>query len=243
MRIAMVALPKTRRKVALVLALVLLILMAGPVLRVIAVRQASALPGLPLTGKTLFLDPGHGGYDPGVFRNNIEEKMVALGIALALRDYLQSAGAHVVMTRETDRDLLVLPTAGPKKRQDMKNRLKKYADANPDMVISIHANAISASRWRGAQVFYKKDCEQSKALAAKIQLEFARVLENTTRQEKPGNYFILNEVAVPAVLVEAGFISNPAEARLLADPEYQAKIAWAVYLAVLDFFTVSAAHD
>lgn len=191
--------------------------------------------GLPLSGITVVIDPGHGGYDPGVIRQNVEEKFVVLGISFALRDYLQSGGARVVMTRETDRDLLVLPTAGPKKKQDMKHRLFIIHSASPDVVVSIHANAISASRWRGAQVFYDADCERGKRLAEMIQTELASVLKNTDRQAKPGDYLILNEVDVPAILVETGFLSNPAELILLGDEDYQSQLAWAVYLGITHF--------
>ena len=59
---------------------------------------------LPLVGEVFVLDPGHGGYDPGVMQDNVLEKQIVLEIALKLRHYLQSAGARVVMTRETDRD-------------------------------------------------------------------------------------------------------------------------------------------
>lgn len=200
-----------------------------------AVQSVASLRGLPLTGKTVAIDPGHGGYDPGVIRDEIEEKKVVLEIALKLRNYLQGAGARVVMTRETDRDLLVLPTAGPKKQQDMQNRLKVLEEASPDLVISVHANAIDSPRWSGAQVFYKINCEESKRLAAAIQAEMKRVLKNTERVEKPGDYLILYKAGAPAVLVETGFISNPGEARLLIDKEYQTKVAWSIYLGILSY--------
>lgn len=192
---------------------------------------------LPLSGITVVIDPGHGGYDPGVIRENIEEKNVALGISYALRDYLQSGGARVVMTRESDRDLLVLPTAGPKKKQDMKHRLFIINSASPDLVISIHANAISAPRWRGSQVFYNADSNEGKRLAEIIQTELANVLKNTDRQVKPGDYLVLNEVNVPAALVESGFLSNPAERVLLSDEEYQSQLSWAIYLGITRFLS------
>ena len=59
------------------------------------------------------------------------------------------------------------------------------------------------------------------------------MLGNTDRLSKPGDYYVLNEAECCAVLVECGFISNPEEAQLLADPAYQAKVAWAIYLGVL----------
>lgn len=216
---------------------VFFVLLLMPLYSIIAgLSRPAAAPGLPLAGKVLAIDPGHGGYDPGVVRNNVTEKSVVLAISLVLRDYLQSAGARVTMTRETDRDLLMLPAAGPKKRQDMRHRLHIIHMARPDILVSIHANAMGSVRWRGAQVFYKKEHEKSKRLANYIRQELIRVLENTDREIKQGDYFILNEAKTPAVLVETGFISNPDEAELLRDPMYQSRIAWAIYLGITRYF-------
>ncbi len=200
-------------------------------------------PGLPLSLKTIVIDPGHGGYDPGVEKNNLLEKDIALAISLVLRGYLQAGGARVVMTREGDYDLLTMPIAGPKKRKDMEHRLQIINSADADLVVSIHVNSISSSRWSGSQVFYHEDCPDSRALALIIQQELARVLKNTDRAAKPGNYLILNESHSPAVLVEAGFLSNPKEARLLADKRYQSQVAWAVFLGINRYFTENTAVD
>lgn len=236
MQITIFALQKTRLKLLLILTLVFLLLAVGLLLQtVFAWLQAVAVPGLRLSGQTVVIDPGHGGYDPGVKRDKLTEKAVALEIALILRDYLQATGARVVMTRETDRDLLVLPTAGAKKRRDMQNRLKIITDANPTLLISVHVNATRDSFWHGSQVFFKSGCEGAELLAGMMQQELSRILANTNRQAQPGDYFILNEAQMPAVLVETGFISNPQEAGLLLQPEYQAKVAWAIYLAVIKY--------
>ena len=236
MQVTIFALRKTRRRIFFICTLVFLLLTASLSWQIVfAWRQAVAVPVLRLSGQTVVLDPGHGGYDPGVWRNKLAEKAVALNIALILRDYLQATGARVVMTRETDRDLLVLPTAGAKKQRDMQNRLKIITDAEATLLISIHVNATGDSRWRGAQVFFKNGCEGAKLLAGMIQQELSRILANTNRQAQSGDYFILNEVQMPAVLVETGFISNPHEAGLLQQPEYQAKVAWAIYLAVIKY--------
>jgi len=197
--------------------------------------QPAMKPGLLLSGKVFAVDPGHGGYDPGVMRDGIAEKDVALEISLLLRAYLQSAGARVVMTRETDRDLL-LPAAGPKKQQDMKNRMQIINGARPDLLISIHVNSITSPVWRGAQVFHKAGEGNSKVIAEAIQQELKRILANTDREVKPGNYYVLNEAKSPAVLVECGFLSNPEEASLLTDRTYQSKLAWAVYAGLLRYY-------
>lgn len=229
----MITAPSTRRKIGW--SLFLLLMLALPVSRAVFLRHQPALVGLPLSGKTFVIDPGHGGYDPGVIRHNVLEKTVALSISLYLRDYLQSAGARVVMTREIDKDLLVLPAAGPKKRQDMKNRMKIINEAEPDIVVSVHANAIGSGYWRGAQVFYRKGSEDSKLLAEAIQQELIRVLANTGRTASPGDYFVLEQAVATGVIVETGFISNAAEAELLTEAKYQSKVAWAIYLGIMRY--------
>jgi N-acetylmuramoyl-L-alanine amidase len=140
------------------------------------------------------------------------------------------------MTRETDCDLLALPAAGPLKRLDMKNRLAIIRAANPDLLVSIHINASPSPLWSGAQVFHKRDCTKGRKLALIIQEELTRVLQNTTRLAQEGDFFLLNEAGVPAALVEAGFISNPVEARLLSDERYRSRLAWAVYLGIIRYF-------
>ena len=235
MRLIVMLSPIVGKRVRLLFALLVLLALMLPVVR-FGRWSNSTVAGLPLAEKTFVIDPGHGGYDPGVIRNSVEEKNVVLDISLALRDYLQSAGARVVMTREIDKDLLVLPTAGPKKKQDMKNRLFIIRQAEPDMLISVHANAIGSYRWRGAQVFYSADSADSKVLAEMMQQELTRVLANTDRQAKTGDYLLLHEIDVPTVIVEVGFISNPEERRLLETQNYQSKVAWSIYLGIMRYY-------
>ncbi|HHX74607.1 MAG TPA: N-acetylmuramoyl-L-alanine amidase CwlD [Firmicutes bacterium] len=236
MRIIFLAAPGLKRRLYFILVFYLLILILLPVARQrLAGTQPALQTGLLLSGKVFAIDPGHGGYDPGVMRNGIAEKDVALEISLFLRAYLQSAGARVVMTRETDRDLL-LPAAGPKKQQDMKNRMRVINGARPDLLLSIHVNSITSPVWRGAQVFHKAGEGNSKVIAETIQEELRRILANTDRAVKPGNYYVLNEAECPAVLVECGFLSNAEEARLLTDRTYQSRLAWAVYAGLLRYY-------
>ncbi|HZK24693.1 MAG TPA: N-acetylmuramoyl-L-alanine amidase [Oscillospiraceae bacterium] len=238
MRIFFIGSQRTRRKYLLICVYLLCLLILVSVIKIVLpVSKAITVQGcLPLANKTIVLDPGHGGYDPGVRNNNVEEKNIVLAIALQLRDYLQASGARVVMTRETDTDLLVQPTAGPKKQEDMRNRMQIVEAADPDIFLSIHANAIGSAQWRGAQVFHKIEHQQSIILAQALQQELVRVLGNTDRVIKPGNYFVLNETERCAALVECGFISNPEEAQLLTDPAYQNKVAWALYLGLIHYY-------
>lgn len=192
---------------------------------------------LPLSGLTMGLDPGHGGYDPGSMHGEAIEKDIVLEISLYLRDYLQQGGASVIMTRETDMDLLELPVAGPKKRQDLHNRLAVLESSQVDLLVSVHANSFSTSYWRGAQTFYQDGKENGRRLAVCMQDELARVLRNTDRVAKSGNFFLLRELDVPGAIVEVGFLSNPEEARLLLNPNYQKKIAWAIYTGIIKYYS------
>jgi N-acetylmuramoyl-L-alanine amidase len=192
---------------------------------------------LPLAGRAIALDPGHGGYDPGGGAEGVLEKDVTLEISLWLRDLLVEAGCRVFLTREDDRDLLVVP-AGPKKQQDLENRLKLISEAQVDILVSIHANSIASPRWYGAQTFYREECEDSRRLALLIQEEIVRTMKNTTRKASigKGNYFLLEHAPVPAAIVEVGFLSNPRERRLLTEPSYQKKMAWSIYLGLIRYF-------
>jgi N-acetylmuramoyl-L-alanine amidase len=200
-------------------------------------RIQPAAKVLPLAGYVIALDPGHGGYDPGADAQGVLEKDVVLDISFWLRDMFWQAGAQVMMTREKDQSLLELP-AGPKKQQDLENRLKLIEEADVDILISIHANAIASPRWFGAQTFYKSEDEESQRLAGLIQEEIIRVMRNTTRKITAGrgNYFLLENSPVPGVIVEVGFLSNPRERGLLAEPTYQKKMAWCIYLGTIRYF-------
>lgn len=193
---------------------------------------------LPLAGTVIALDAGHGGMDGGAVSKDGEvlEKEVTLAITMYLRDFLQQAGAFVVMTREEDKDL-ASPEAhrmGKRKSEDTRNRVKLINEHTPDFAISVHLNAIPSSRWSGAQTFYFPAFKESGEMAALIQDEIKRVLENTNR--KPvitDDVFLIREVNCPAVLVEVGFLSNEAEANQLRSTEYQKSMANAIYQGIL----------
>ncbi|WP_134686819.1 N-acetylmuramoyl-L-alanine amidase CwlD [Brevibacillus migulae] len=193
---------------------------------------------LPLAGTVIALDAGHGGVDGGAVSKDGEvlEKEVTLAITMYLRDFLQQAGAFVVMTREEDKDL-ASPEAqrvGKRKSEDIRNRVKLINETAPDFAISVHLNAIPSSRWSGAQTFYFPAFKESGEMASLIQDEIKRVLENTNR--KPiitDDVFLIREVTCPAVLVEVGFLSNEAEAKQLRSTEYQKAMANAIYQGIL----------
>jgi N-acetylmuramoyl-L-alanine amidase len=195
---------------------------------------------LPLAGKIIVLDAGHGGPDGGAEGGDIVEKDISLSITKKLRDYLQQAGALVIMTREEDMDLANHDTKGLSRRkaEDLKRRAKLVEDSDADMFISVHLNAIPSEKWRGAQTFYHPKSDKNKKLAAFIQDSLREQLENTDRQAKSiGQIYLLKKVEVPAALVEVGFLSNHAERGLLQTKKYQKKVAESIYHGIMRYYT------
>ncbi|MFC0469709.1 N-acetylmuramoyl-L-alanine amidase CwlD [Halalkalibacter kiskunsagensis] len=196
---------------------------------------------LPLSGKVIVVDPGHGGIDGGaVSKSGILEKEVTLLISEKLRDYLQESGALVLMTREDDHDLANADTkrVRQRKNEDLKRRVDIVNDSDADLFVSLHLNAIPSPRWSGAQTFYNRTIPENERIAKFVQDEVRRNLENTSRQAKPiHNVYLLKHAETPGVLIEAGFLSNPTEAELLQTEEYQQKIAASIYQGILRHYT------
>lgn len=194
---------------------------------------------VPLSGKVIALDAGHGGADGGaVGRNGLIEKDLNMAIALYLRDYLQEAGALVLLTREGDHDLALPDTKGYSKRktEDLKKRAERVAQSKVDLAISIHMNSMPQSRWSGAQTFYSDANPNNERLAAIVQSALRDVLGNTDRvAKKIDTLYLLKNFTMPGVLIEVGFLSNPGEANLLADEQYQRKVAGAIYHGILRY--------
>ncbi|MFK3961784.1 N-acetylmuramoyl-L-alanine amidase CwlD [Guptibacillus hwajinpoensis] len=195
---------------------------------------------LPLSGQVIVIDAGHGGADGGAVGDNVVEKDIALTISLKLRDYLQEAGALVVMTRETDTDLAAEGTKGlsNRKAEDLRKRVVLINEGSNDLFVSIHLNAIPSSKWSGAQTFYNPVNEESQALSRFIQAEIKRNLENTNRLAKNmDSVYLLREAEIPGALVEVGFLSNPTERELLNTETYQNKVAASIYQGIIRYTT------
>lgn len=186
---------------------------------------------------TVCIDSGHGGGDPGkIGINGSLEKDINLQIAQRLRGYLEASDVRVIMTREDDRGLYEDGDTR-KKTADMRNRVKKIEEAQPDIVVSIHQNSYHQEPISGAQVFFYKDSEKGKHLAQILQKRFDYVLgEKNTRQAKPnGSYYLLLHVKQPIVIVECGFLSNGREAEKLVSDSYQDRIAWTLHMGILEY--------
>ncbi len=223
-----------RRQTAIMIAVIFLL-----VLFITATRPENsheeAVFSYGLASQIIVIDAGHGGLDQGATRGNYAEHDITLEIAKKLEANLSQAGAAVIMLRENESDLAGDEFSGTirqHKNADMKSRVTIANEAKANLYISIHVNAVPSSGWSGAQAFYRPKSEESKIIARSIQQELTGILGNTKRKAAPGAYYVLNNVDMPAVLIESGFISNPQEARLLANEEYQSKVAYAIFAGV-----------
>lgn len=186
---------------------------------------------------TVIIDAGHGGEDGGtVSESGIVEKDINLKIALKAYAFFTENGYKTVMIRKEDK--LIYDegsnTVRSKKSSDLHNRLKIVNDTENAILLSIHQNHYSESKYYGAQVFYSGNNPQSEVLARCIQEYIISALQpqNKRQIKKSGSeIYLLNNAKAPAVMVECGFLSNHTEAELLNTSEYQSKIAECIFKA------------
>jgi len=196
---------------------------------------------LPTARHVIVIDPGHGGFDPGkVGINGKDEKDINLSIALKLQAYLEQSGAYVVITRNTDEGLNEKGDT-KKKSSDMRRRKELINSSEGDILVSIHQNSFSQSKYKGAQVFYHGHSIEGERLAKIIQNQLKEFVDPTNKREAKANtdYYVLKTTEVPAVIVECGFLTNPEEESNLNNETYQEKIAWAIYVGIVDYFKES----
>lgn len=175
-------------------------------------------------GTLIILDPGHGGADAGkTGENGAEEKTINLRISLITKKYLEEQGISVILTRKDDDRL------ADTQKQDLRERVHIINEEKPVLAVSIHQNSYQGTGVRGPQVFYYPDSEKGRKAAETVQAELNSINEDYTREIKSNaSYYILKNADVPAVIAECGFLSNPEEAELLVDEEYQETLARAI---------------
>lgn len=189
----------------------------------------------PLLGKVIYLDPGHGGLDPGAIYGGINEKDINLEISKKIEEKLSKLGAIVYMTRYGDYDLSVNNTIN-RKRSDLSRRSNIINKSNCDLFLSIHLNAEETNSYRGAQAFYAEKNEKNIEIAKIFQEEFKKSLNSTRNYKKDNTLYLQKRLKVPGVLLEVGFLSNPNERYLLKQETYQNKIAETIVSATLTYF-------
>ena len=189
---------------------------------------------------TIIIDPGHGGEDGGAStENGILEKDINLSISLMLRDYLQTNGFDVIMSRDSDVSLHENNTSVSRKRSDLKNRVKLFNSSQNNIVISIHQNKFTDSRYFGAQVFYSPNDIKSESLAQCIKNSIKSLKQPDNEREckkASSEILILNESKVPSILVECGFLSNSDESKKLCDLSYQNDMAYCIFLGFMEYY-------
>ncbi len=184
----------------------------------------------------VLIDAGHGGADGGAeAADGTLEKTINLAIAQPLGELLQVMGCAVSYTRTTD---VMIHTEGDSLRErkvsDMRNRLALAQQA--DLTVSIHQNKFPQAQYSGTQVFYGVKAAQSRAVADAIRTQVLSLLQpQNTRELKKGDasIYLLSEVTRPIVLVECGFLSNPAELAKLKTEEYRRCLAFAIAGGIL----------
>lgn len=184
-----------------------------------------SIENAPLIDRScVIVDAGHGGVDGGATScTGILESDINLQIALRLNDLLKLLGINTVMIRNSDQSVYTEgETIAAKKYSDLKQRVKIVNSREDALLVSIHQNYFSDSRYYGAQVFYSKT-PGSDLLANTMQDYFAAVIDKSNhRKAKQANgIYLMQHIKGTGVLVECGFLSNPDEEKRLRDPYYQ----------------------
>lgn len=162
--------------------------------------------------RTIVVDAGHGGFDRGgVPGQRISEKDKTLDVAQRLKRILQAQGYRVVMTRDSD---VFIPLGT---RCSIANQ---YRDAQ---FVSIHFNCASRVGANGIETYYYRG--DSSGLAASIHRNVVSISPSENRGIRRRGFYVLRRTAIPSVLVECGFLTNPTEGRLALSPDYRQRLA------------------
>lgn len=184
-----------------------------------------------LRGKTIVVDPGHGGSNPGAVDNGTKEADNNLAVSLKLRDKLTRAGAKVVMTRETDR---TVAPEGSSLGQELAKRVDIAETNNADMFVSVHSNSNPDPSIYGTMTFFPSG--KSSKLALEVQDNIIRETGAVDKGTSPATFYVLRNTTMPSILVEMGFVSNPNEAIKLRDDSYRNKIAQGIFNGIVKYF-------
>jgi N-acetylmuramoyl-L-alanine amidase len=191
-----------------------------------------------LAGRRIVIDPGHGGHFAGTRgQGGLEEASVNLGVSLYLWGLLREAGADAYLTRSAQKDFLAGPDSAAS--DDLKIRVARIDSIQPDIVVSIHHNAEperDPSR-NAVETYYKIGDPASRDLATAVHRHLARNLGIAEGEVRPGNYYILREVRVPAILGEGSYLTHPKVEENLRLSEKQRLEAEAYFLGILDYFS------
>lgn len=162
----------------------------------------------------VFLDPGHGGKDPGAVGNGLQEKDVNLSVALKVGDILNNHNVEIEYSRTTDAFVDLTP------RTNMANKFKA------DRFVSIHCNSFSNPIAKGIETFHYTTSAKGKSLASAIQKELVGLnLGTPNRGVKTAGFTVITKTNMPAALIELAFISNAQDANILRNKQDELALA------------------
>lgn len=209
----------------------------GVCLALVAAPAPKVLANGPLAGRTIVIDPGHGGIDGGATAFGRDEKNITLPIGLDLGAALRWDGARVVFTRSSDVYV------------SLAERTAIANAAGASAFISVHVNALSDPAYRGLTTYYgsangyvtgvQRSAAQvaaSRTLALDVQAATQAQTGEINRGAQPANYYVLGNATMPSILVETGFLTNPQEGAQLASPAVQERLASGIATGVSRFF-------
>ena len=174
-------------------------------------------------GKTIVIEPAHGGIDPGGFGySKRAEKHACLSTGLMIARVLSKHGANVILTREKD---IKIPR---------KSVVSLANNSKADIFISVHYNSYDSSWVGGIETYYFTP--QSKLLAKIMQWQLVRELKRKNRGVRKVTFYTIHHTKMPAVLIEPGYITNKYEEKLAGSAWYQEKVAVAVLKALNRYF-------
>jgi N-acetylmuramoyl-L-alanine amidase len=192
-------------------------------------RMQSATTAKP----TIMLDAGHGGRDEGTKIHTFKEKKITLATVLYTKKYLEEMGYRVILTRARDVEMS-LP-----RRVSLANKTRC------SLFVSIHYNFSRNTEASGVEIFYYDSKEaarskESRKLANYILHYVIDQTEASSRGVKIGNFHVIRETEMPAVLLEGGFVSNSKECSKLRKKEYLEQIAKGVALGIDKYFKLQS---
>lgn len=222
------------KKYALFCLCTVLIAVAAAMLLSRAGSVAAAAAAQSPLPRIFVIDAGHGGEDGGtVSALGTQESGLNLEISTRLNALMHFLGLHTRMIRTEDISVYTEgETIAQKKVSDIRNRVRIVESTPNAILVSIHQNHFSESKYRGAQVFYNAESE---ALAKQLQQALCEQVDpNNHRQCKPAkDIYLMEHVTCPAVLIECGFLSNPQEELHLRDASYQKKLVCAIACSLM----------
>lgn len=159
---------------------------------------------------------------------------------MKVQNLLEQAGSTVILTRSDENGVYDIDkkTLREKKKSDIKNRVKIGNESEANIFVSIHLNKIPQEQYWGWQTFYKNGNENSKKLAKSLQNSLNQTIQKENKREalKIENIYIIENIKIPTAIVECGFLSNQEELSLLQTDEYQDRLAWGIYVGIMDYF-------